>query len=87
MDMFASELGITDVGVDDDFFDLGGTSLLATKLFARIESEFGTELPLALLFEDATVSVLADHLRERQERGSQPEPPEPALPTRPSSPR
>jgi amino acid adenylation domain-containing protein len=79
--MFASILGIDRVDADDDFFDLGGTSLLATKLFARIESEFGTELPLSLVFEDATVSTLASHLGERRvpEPRSEPGVPDPTI--------
>ncbi len=57
--MFREILGVDDVGADDDFFDLGGTSLLATKLLVRLETTFGSRPPLNVLFETATVAALA----------------------------
>ncbi len=42
-------LGVSQVSVTDDFFELGGNSLLAVRLMARIEQEFGQKLPLSLL--------------------------------------
>ncbi len=55
-------LGVRPIGVTDDFFALGGHSLLAARLFAEIASEFGTHLPLASIFPDATIEHLADLL-------------------------
>jgi amino acid adenylation domain-containing protein len=52
-------LKIPNIGVNDNFFDLGGHSLLAAKLFDEIERRFHKQLPLATLFEAATVSSLA----------------------------
>jgi FkbH-like protein len=60
-------LGIDDIGVDDSFFDLGGTSLLAVSLFADIERQFGRNLPLGTLFEASTIRQLARILRERSD--------------------
>jgi amino acid adenylation domain-containing protein len=54
------------VGVTDNFFELGGHSLLVVDLFARMQKEFGQSLPLAVLFEGATVEHLAGVLGQRK---------------------
>ena len=57
-------LGIEQVGREDNFFDLGGTSLQAMSLFVEIERLVGKELPLALLFKASTVTEQAVILRQ-----------------------
>ena len=58
--LWSEVLGISEIGVDDDYLsDLGGTSLLAVTIFARIEREFGVRLPLAALVETPTVAGIA----------------------------
>jgi thioesterase domain-containing protein/acyl carrier protein len=57
-------LDIRPIGVHDNFFDLGGHSLLGVRLFHRIEQEFGVRLPLAMLFNHQTVAELARHLEQ-----------------------
>jgi len=51
-------LGLAQVSVDQDFFDLGGTSVLAIELAARIEAELGVAIPLAAIFHSPTVEGL-----------------------------
>jgi amino acid adenylation domain-containing protein len=62
--LWESVLGVARVGIHDDFFALGGHSLLAVTLLARIREELGRDLPLAVLFQSATVERLATLLRD-----------------------
>lgn len=52
-------LGVDDIGLDDDFFALGGHSLMATRIIARIEEQFGARLSLRDLFEGPSIRQLA----------------------------
>lgn len=52
-------LGVRRVGATDDFFDLGGHSMLAVQVIGEIERRTGRRLPLASLFQEATVEHLA----------------------------
>lgn len=59
--LFSDVLGRDQVGVDDDFFALGGNSLLATRLIGRIRSELGTEVSIRSVFHHSTIAELASH--------------------------
>ena len=52
----------SEIGRDDNFFDLGGTSLLLTQVHERLGRELGRELTITLLFEHPTVRSLAENL-------------------------
>jgi phthiocerol/phenolphthiocerol synthesis type-I polyketide synthase E len=56
-------LGISPVGRYDDFFELGGSSLLAVSLMARIEERLGSALPVSALVQAPTVDSLARQAR------------------------
>ncbi len=58
-------LGLDHVSVHDDFFALGGHSLVAVRLLTKIEKEFKQVVPLDAFFEDRTIEALADRLRNR----------------------
>jgi amino acid adenylation domain-containing protein len=56
-------LSVRPIGVTDNFFELGGHSMAAVRLFALIENQLGTRLPLAAVFQGATIEHLAGLLR------------------------
>ena len=64
--MWKALLGVDEVGVEDNFFDLGGHSLLLTQLSTRINAAFYVEIPLRVMFDAPTVvamtRVIADAL-------------------------
>ena len=60
-------LETTDLSIDDDFFDKGGDSLLATDLMLELERLIGKPIPQTLLFEASTIRTLSDRLTQAQE--------------------
>ncbi len=57
-------LGLDHVSIHDDFFALGGHSLVAVRLLTKIEKEFQKSIPLHVFFEDhTTIEALADRIR------------------------
>lgn len=57
-------LGVGEIGVRDNFFEMGGHSLLAVRLFAQIEKYFDKRLPLATLFQAPTIAQLAEIIQK-----------------------
>jgi acyl transferase domain-containing protein/thioesterase domain-containing protein/acyl carrier protein len=56
-------LGVEGVGIRDSFFDLGGHSLIAVRLFNEIADKFGVDLPMSVLMQSPTIAALADLLK------------------------
>ena len=65
--LWQDALGVSRIGIHDNYFDLGGTSWQAMNLFAEIEKLTGHYLPLATLVKTGTIAELADILRNQSD--------------------
>lgn len=66
-------LGVARVGVEDSFFDLGGHSLIAVRLFAMVKKAYRVDFPISVLFEAPTIAACAALIEAQigpQERAS-----------------
>lgn len=63
-------LGVSQVGIEDSFFDLGGHSLLVTRMAAQIHRNVGVEIPLRRLFETPTIGELAHYIETVRQLGA-----------------
>jgi thioesterase domain-containing protein/acyl carrier protein len=63
---FTAEFGVEDPSDDDDFFELGGDSMIALSLFLNIEDATGYTLPLTAIYDASTVARLTDRLLSKQ---------------------
>jgi len=72
-ELWAQVLHVDRVGVRDDFFALGGHSLIATQLISRARERFGVEIAMSVLFERPTVEALALALAELRQAAEEEE--------------
>ena len=72
-EMWSTLLGVSPVGADDSFFDLGGHSLIAVRLFASVKREFGVEFPISVLFEAPTIAQIAARITAHTGESTAPE--------------
>ena len=64
--VWADSLGIEKVGIEDDFFELGGASVVATQIVSRLREMFQMDLPAILLFDTPTIEKLARYMIEHE---------------------
>jgi thioesterase domain-containing protein len=62
--MWADVLELDQIGIHDNFFEVGGHSLLAMRLLSRVERAFGRRLPVSHLFRSGTIAEMAQELSE-----------------------
>ena len=63
--IWESLLGVAPIGVEDDFFELKGDSLLAAQVMSRLHQAFEVKLPLSLIFDYPTIRALAAQIDDR----------------------
>ena len=63
-------LHLDQVGVRDNFFDLGGDSVLLVQIHQRLETHLHREVPITALFEHPTITTLAQHLNDNGSRAA-----------------
>ncbi len=78
-DIWAKFLGIEPVGIDDDFFELGGDSLIAVSLFIKLRETFQISLPPESLLQAPTVAQLAELIEENDSNSPPPRQPRHAI--------
>ena len=61
-DLWEKTLGISPIGIDDDFIELGGDSISAIIIQTFIEESFGVSLPLTVLFRNTTIAKLCEEI-------------------------
>jgi amino acid adenylation domain-containing protein len=62
LQIWSEHLQITEIGIDDDFFEMGGNSIVAVKVMIQVEKEIGKRIPLSELFKHSTVEKFAQLL-------------------------
>jgi amino acid adenylation domain-containing protein len=70
-EMWEEILNVRPIGMTDNFFDLGGHSLKATRLLSKVRSIFRTQLPLSVVFEATTIEALACALVQHEAKPGQ----------------
>ena len=64
-EIWKSSLGVSSVGLDDDFFDLGGTSLALINVVVEMSKRFALPLDTGIVTRGATVRALSEAVKER----------------------
>ncbi|MRH42710.1 amino acid adenylation domain-containing protein [Aquibacillus halophilus] len=65
--LWETMLDFKPIGVRDHYFDLGGNSLVAMRMFADIETLFHKKLPVSIIFQEDTIEKLANYLRSNDQ--------------------
>ena len=66
--LWAEVLRIDPIGVNDNFLDIGGDSILATRLISRIRDDFGMDIPMIEFFDKSTPAEMASMIAQRKDQ-------------------
>lgn len=66
--IWAEALGLKEIGLNDNFFDLGGHSFLATQIASKLSKEFNFEVPILAFFEKPTIATLAKLISQQNNK-------------------
>ncbi len=64
LDIFKRFLKLQNIGINENFFKIGGHSLLAIRIISALYREFGVEIPVIYFFENPTVKLIADFIKK-----------------------
>ncbi|MCB9100063.1 MAG: amino acid adenylation domain-containing protein [Anaerolineales bacterium] len=70
-DLWKEALKVENVGIHDNFFDLGGHSLLLAQVHGKLQQQLGFDLPIVRLFQYPTISTLAKFLSQERSNGEE----------------
>ncbi|MCI5137749.1 MAG: non-ribosomal peptide synthetase, partial [Candidatus Electrothrix sp. AR1] len=71
-EIWSEVLGISPVGIRDNFIELGGHSLLAIRVIGLLYDRLQVELPITRLFQNPTIAKLAEAVRQQEGKGTRP---------------
>jgi acyl carrier protein len=69
VEIWKEVLEMDSIAVDDDFFEIGGHSLLAMRILSRVQKLFEVEVPLRTFFQNPTVAALGDEIDQMRQAG------------------
>ena len=70
MKIFQTLLGVNDLGINDNFFEVGGDSLIGTQLLFHLRQTFAVDIPIATVFDTPTIGKLVEVIKEKQQATS-----------------
>ena len=65
--IWCRHFSLDEINRNDDFFNIGGTSLQAIQVFSEIEEETGIDLPISVLIEAPTIGELVEYIQQKQD--------------------
>ena len=68
LDIWKQLFGYENIGIEDNYFSLGGDSLIATRLISEVQKTFGCKITISTIFENLTVKSLAKAIEQSEQK-------------------